>query len=189
MATKCTDVLEKEHEAIHKVIAAMSVVADRLESDQSFDSGTLPNFSTFLHDFSEGHHHTKEERLLFPLLEARGVPATGCPIAVLHHEHEKTCDLLKQFDDATEVFRTTGAARENLIQTLRSMVRLYVDHMWKEDYLLLPMADKVLSDRDQADLCKQFDSLERELGAEKYREMEQLSKTLDPAHVQGAAHE
>ncbi|HEX7361725.1 MAG TPA: hemerythrin domain-containing protein [Bryobacteraceae bacterium] len=184
---KSTNVLEREHEAIHRVIAAVSITAEKLDADEPFDFGILLDFSAFLHDFSEAHHHAKEERLLFPLLEAKGVPASGCPIAVLHHEHEKGRALLKQLDDAIQVFLTTGAAKEDLTQTLRSMVQLYVDHMWKEDYLLLPMANKVLSDEDQAALCDQFESLEQELGSAKYREMEQLSRTLDPTHVRGDA--
>lgn len=178
-ATKCTSVLEREHEVIHGVIAVMSVAADKLEADQPFDFGTLLDFSAFLRDFSEAHHHAKEERFLFPLLETRGVPASGCPLAVLHHEHEKGRALLKQLDDATQVFLTTGAAKEDLIETLRSLVRLYVDHIWKEDYLLIPMANKVLSEIDQNVLSEQFNFLDNELGSGRYRDMVQLSKSLE----------
>ena len=180
-ATKSTDVLEQEHEAIQKVVATMSVVADRLAADQDVDATILRDISTFLHDFSEDCHHAKEEKFLFPMLEARGVPASGCPIAVLHHEHQKGQALLAQLDDAAQTVIASGAGKDALVTTLRDLVRLYVDHIWKENYLLLPMADKVLSEDDHATLCQQFNSIEAELGTGKHQHLEQLSMRLDHA--------
>ena len=180
-ATKSTKVLEHEHEIIQKVIATMSLAADRLDTKQDVDPAILHEIIIFLRNFSEECHHVKEERFLFPLLEARGIPASGCPLAVLHNEHEKGRALLAQLEDATQVFLTSGAGKHALVTTLRSLVSLYVDHIWKEEYLLLPMADKVLSESDHAQLCEQFDSVEAGLGTSKYRELDQLSTRLQHA--------
>jgi hemerythrin-like domain-containing protein len=181
IATKSTDVLEREHEVIQKVIVTKSVVADRLDNTHNVETATLRDISAFLHDFSEQCHHAKQERFLFPLLEARGVSASGCPIAVLPNEHEKGRALLTQLDDATQAFLTSGAAKQTLVITLRALVRLYVDHIWKEDYILLPMADKVLSDNAHAKLSEQFDSIEAGLGAGRHRQLEGLSARLEHA--------
>ena len=178
-ATKSTAVLEQEHQTIQKVVAKMAIIADRLEAGGSENDGVLRDISTFLRQFSEECHHAKEEKYLFPLLEARGVPASGCPIAVLHHEHEKGHALLAQLNDAIQVFVTSGAGRDTLVTTLRALVRLYVDHIWKENYLLLPMADKVLSEHDHAELCEQFDAVEAALGTGKHHQLEQLSARLE----------
>lgn len=177
--TKSTVVLEQEHQTIQKVLAKMAVIADRLEAGGAGSANVLHDISTFLHQFSVECHHVKEEKFLFPLLEARGVPASGCPIAVLHHEHEKGHALLAQLDDAIQVFVASGAGRDSLVNTLRDLVKLYVDHIWKEDYLLLPMADKVLSEKDHAALFEQFDSVEAMLGAGKHHQLEQLSARLE----------
>lgn len=181
IATKATNVLEQEHRTIQKVVATMSLAADHLRAEQNLNPAVLGDILTFLREFSEQCHHAKEERCLFPLLEARGIPASGCPIAVLHNEHEKGRALLAQLDDATQAFLTSGAAKEALIMTLQALVRLYVDHIWKEDYLLLPMSDKVLSENDHAKLCEQFDSIEADLGAGKHQQLEQLSSRLEHA--------
>jgi hemerythrin-like domain-containing protein len=180
-ATKSTKVLEQEHQTIQKVVAAMSVVADRLDTGHRVEAAILRDIGAFLHDFSEQCHHAKEERFLFPLLEARGVPASGCPIAVLHHEHEKGHALLAQLDDATQASLVSGTGKEALVTTLRELVTLYVGHIWKEDYLLLPMADKILSESDHAMLREQFDSIEAGLGAEKHQQLEQLTARLEHA--------
>jgi len=184
-STKSSDVLEQEHKTIQKVVATMSMVADRLAGGHKVDASILRDISTFLHDFSENCHHAKEERFLFPLLEARGVPASGCPIAVLHHEHQKGAALLTQLDDATEIFDTSGAAKDTLVLTLRTLVSLYVDHIWKEEYLLLPMANKVLSEDDQAMLCEHFESVDKHLGAGMHQRLEQLSLRLEHTFMKG----
>jgi hemerythrin-like domain-containing protein len=185
-ATKSTDVLEQEHKTIQKVVAALSVVADRLDAGETVDAAIFRDISTYLHDFSEDCHHAKEERFLFPLLETRGVPASGCPIAVLHHEHQKGHALLAQMDDATQTFIASGAGKDALVATLRDIVRLYVDHIWKEDYLLLPMANKVLSEDDHATLRQQFNSIDAGLGAGKHQNLDQLSVRLEHALTRGA---
>ena len=149
--TKATNGLQQEHQTIQKVVATMSLVADQLEAGQNGDPAIFGDTITFLRDLSEEcHYHAKEERFLSPLLEARGIPASGCPITVLHNEHEKGRGLLAQLDDATQAFLTSGSAKDVLVMTLRALVRLYVDHIWKEYYLLLPMSDKVLSENDHA---------------------------------------
>jgi hemerythrin-like domain-containing protein len=178
-ATKSTALLEQEHQTIQKVIAKMAVIADRLEAGGSETDDVFRDISAFLKQFSEECHHVKEEKYLFPLLEARGVPASGCPIAVLHHEHEKGHALLAQLNDAIQVFVASSAGRDTLVTTLRALVRLYVDHIWKENYLLLPLADKVLSEHDHAELCEQFEAVEATLGAGKHQQLGQLSERLE----------
>jgi hemerythrin-like domain-containing protein len=189
-ATKSTAVLEQEHQLIQKVITKMAVIANRLEKGRNESVDMVQYISTFevlraiitfLRQFSEECHQAKEENFLFPLLEARGVPAGGCPIAVLHNEHEKGRALLVQLENAIQAFIASGACRETVVATLRELASLYKEHIWKEDYLLLPMADKILSETDHASLCEKFETLENELGAGRHRQMEQLSERLDDA--------
>jgi len=65
--------------------------------------------------------------------------------------------------------------------TLQALVRLYVDHTWKEEYLLVPMADKILSENDHAMLREHLIPSRRKLGAGKHHRMEQLSAGLEHA--------
>ena len=141
--TKATNGLQQEHQTIQKVVATMSLAADQLEAGQNVDPAIFGDTITFLRDLS--HHYAKEERFLSPLLEARGIPAS-----VLRNEHEMCRGLLAQLDDATQAFPTSGSAKDVLVMSLRALVRLYVDHIWKEYYLLLPISDKVLSENHHA---------------------------------------
>jgi hypothetical protein len=110
-----------------------------------------------MHTFVDKCHHGKEENYLFKLLEQKGVPVSGCPLAVLLHEHEKGRSLLADFKLTSETYiRTPSAGREALLGTLRRLIQLYPAHIWKEDYLLFPMTDKILSDSEQKELSTQF---------------------------------
>ena len=165
------------------------VVADRLDTEHKLDAGHPPRYQHLSPRFLRGVPPREGREISVPLLEARGIPASGCPIAVLHNEHEKGRALLAQLDNATQAFLTSGAAKDTVIITLQALVRLYVDHIWKEDYLLLPMSDKVLSENDHAKLCEQFDSIEAEFGAGKHQQLEQLSARLEHALVKDGPNE
>jgi hemerythrin-like domain-containing protein len=125
--TKATTVLQQEHQTIRKVVATTSLAADQLEAEQNLDCTVFGDTITFLRDLSEEcHHHAKEERFLPPLLEARGITASGCPIAVLHNEHKKGRGLLlAQLDEATQ--RRQGCAGHDLASTSQALRGLHME--------------------------------------------------------------
>ena len=65
-----------------------------------------------------------------------------------------------------------------LVDSLHSLAELYCDHIWKENYLLLPMADKILSDCDQQALVEAFCMIKANVGKEAYRSLAQLSAAI-----------
>jgi hemerythrin-like domain-containing protein len=67
-------VLRKEHDAILKMLSAMEEAARRIESGKPVAPETLESLLEFFRLFADRCHHGKEEDLLFPLLESRGLP-------------------------------------------------------------------------------------------------------------------
>ena len=78
MAT-ATKVLRHEHEAILKILDVTEKVANRLERGEAVRQEVLANLQEFFRLFADQCHHGKEEDLLFPLLEQKGIPRTGGP--------------------------------------------------------------------------------------------------------------
>jgi len=74
------EVLEAEHRVIQKMVAGMSLLAERLEGGEPLDVSLLESIVAFLRTFADRCHHGKEETFLFPALIRRGVPSHGCPI-------------------------------------------------------------------------------------------------------------
>lgn len=82
-------------------------------------------------------------------------------MAVLNHEHEKGRALVRALAEQAPAYaQGKPGAKEGLLETLRGILELYQNHIWKEDAMVFPMADKVLTAADQAELSKQFDEVE-----------------------------
>lgn len=179
MVKKPTDVLEEEHHVIQKVVAAMVVLLARLEEGKDVKGETINKVVEFMRTFGDKCHHGKEESHLFPLLGKRGVPMTGCPIAVLVHEHEKGRSLVKQLLEAgTAYVNGDGASKSALIKSLQGLIELYPNHIWKEEYLLFPMTNKVLNDEDQKELSGKFEAVEKDIGRDGHERFEKIAEEL-----------
>jgi hemerythrin-like domain-containing protein len=177
--TRPADELEHEHRIIERVVAAMAVLAEKLQSGKEVEARVLNDLGEFLRVFAEGCHHGKEERYLFPLLEKRGVPVSGCPLAVLLNEHDKGRQLMADLKQTSEAYIRSGSTEKDaLIGTLHRLVELYPAHIWKEDYLLLPMTSKILSDSDQEALAREFEQHESDIGSDVHHGFEQLAESL-----------
>jgi hemerythrin-like domain-containing protein len=140
----------------------------------------LENIVEFLRTFADRRHHEKEETILFPALIRRGVPSHGCPIGALTMEHQKGRVMVGELAEAIRgCAAAEPAARENLVKSLRALVALYPSHIWKEDYLLFPLAGKVLTAEDQQELMDKFEAVERELGLDAREGFDQVAAELE----------
>lgn len=178
-----TAIMEQEHVIIHRVVAAMAGLADELDHGSKPDPEMLEELVSFLRVFVDQCHHAKEDRWLFPLLEARGVPPSGCPVGALEDEHKQGRVLCSQLAEAVAELKAHGltAAKESLTNALRALVALYPSHLWKEDYLLIPMAEKLLSHEDQEELVKNFDEVEAGIEAGYHERLEVFPATIERA--------
>ncbi len=179
MIEKPTDILEKEHRVIERAVAAMMRAADDLEAGHEVDVKLLSSIVVFMRGYADRIHQGKEEADLFPLLVAKGIPSEGWPIAALMAEHRRGRALVGEFVHALAAYaRDSSSGRADLVQKLRELTDLYPDHIWKEDYLLFPMTNSVLSLGDQETLRKDFEAAEGALDAEIHRQFEQWTPDL-----------
>lgn len=180
---RAAEILEQEHRLIQKAVAVMSLVADELEGGNLVDSEILNQLIQFMRVFGDQCHHGKEEKYLFPLLESKGVPANGCPLAALAGDHRKGRILLDQFEMASAAYRSNAeSAKPDLIIALRELTELYPGHIWKEEYLLFPMANKILSSADQENLRVSFETVESTIGLDVHHAFESMITYMDGHH-------
>jgi hemerythrin-like domain-containing protein len=175
-----TDILEAEHRVIEKVVAVAAVLTETLETGGAVESETLRQMVEFMRNYADKCHHGKEEAELFPFLERRGVPMRGCPISALTGEHAQGRALVTALADAVEAHAAGDvAARETLLKSLHGITTLYPNHIWKEDYLLFPMSNKVLSQEDQQELQARFQKVEEGMGHGTHERFEQVAVDLE----------
>jgi hemerythrin-like domain-containing protein len=97
----------------------------------------------------------------------------------LNHEHEKGRALVQALAEQAPAYaQGKPGAKESLLETLRGIQDLYQNHIWKEDAMVFPMADKVLTTADQTELCEKFAELDRAIGSETIARLEQFARSL-----------
>jgi hemerythrin-like domain-containing protein len=159
-----TEVLMTEHRAIERMLAVLETAARRLEAGERVRPDLLREAVDFVRNFADRCHHGKEEENLFPRMEARGVPRQGGPLAVMLHEHDEGRAYVGAIAGAIDAYEGGDqAAARTIAENARGYVELLRQHIMKEDNVLFPMADRVLSPDDQQELAARFDQIETEV--------------------------
>ena len=158
-----TEILKKEHQAILKMLEATETVAERLKRGERVPFETLKSFQEFFQIFADQCHHGKEENIFFPLLEARGMPKGGGPLGVMLNEHDQGRALVQEMRQAADAYGSgVEASGARWAQAAREYAALLRSHIAKEDQVLFPMAERLLSGSELEQVAEAFEKLEVE---------------------------
>lgn len=181
-----TDILRHEHEAIVRMLDVSAVVADRLLAGRRVEPEILTQLLEFFGLFADRCHHGKEEDLLFPLLERKGLLRAGGPIGVMLDEHTQGRAQMERMTAAAEAYgngdATAGRRWADAMQRYSTLLRQHID---KENQILFVLADRLMSAGEQAEMVAGFERSEIEkMGAGTHERlhalMDRLSATLLP---------
>ena len=182
-AISCMSAIEKlidEHWLISRMVNVLTALNKRLESDDQADVKVLTDVVDFLRMFVDKNHHAKEEDALFPTLERRAVNPQGCTVQSLKNEHEQGRILATSLSDAIGKYKTGDPTAKNKISAaIRSSIELYNDHIWRENILLFPAAEKALNESELNDATKSYDELDKRFGSDFRSKYDQLVKALE----------
>lgn len=158
MAHEWDEILDHEHRMTEKVLEIVKAEADKLRNDQG-NPKVVEQALDFFSVFTDGCHHQKEEKVLFPMLEARGVSKGGGPTEVMLAEHDRGRGLLAGMKESARTGDWQGFHDKT-----NEYVELMKGHIWKEDDVLYPAARKVLSADDRTSLAEGFERVEESVG-------------------------
>ncbi len=160
MAESPTRQLADEHEYVRLVVGAMEAEAAYVERTGNIHAGRVAQMVDFTRNFTDGDHHAKEEDLLFPLLEERSASAGGT-ISVLLSEHQAARDYIRAIDKALPEAAGSDPERAAeacavVAENLKLYAYLLPLHIGKEDTVLFPLTERLLSVREQEMLGEEF---------------------------------
>lgn len=159
---KPTEDLKNEHRVIERMLGIVSRASDKLDSSQEVDPELFVDAADFFRNFADRCHHSKEERLLFEKMMARGMSGETGPIAVMLHEHEDGRAHVRKMAELSGK-KLDRNARKELVEHVRAYVELLSAHIQKEDNILYPMADQLLSEADEQELERGFEEVEEKV--------------------------
>jgi hemerythrin-like domain-containing protein len=149
--------LRNEHEIILQALDTTEEIARQVAGGKAVAADTLAGILEFLRLFADRMHHGKEEDLLFPMLETKGLPRQGGPVAVMLHEHDLGRALIRNMVEASEQFSAGAAdAAARWAEAAREYAALLRAHIQKENDILFRIAEQVLSPAEQAQLAQAF---------------------------------
>jgi DUF438 domain-containing protein len=165
-----------DHELIERVIAAFR---EELNQNPNISPELAQEFVDYFVRYADGIHNKKEETLLFPLLEKRGVPKNGGPLAVMLQEHDRGRQLLANMGASARAYAAGDInALTQLRQSFSEWSELVHQHYWKENDILYPMGRRAFSEADAKSILEGIISLETELGTDTRAHWYSVAKRL-----------
>ncbi len=150
-------ILRAEHAALAAVLRSVLRLLEVNRRRQ-----TLPDFTAlramlfYLDEFPEQRHHRKESALLFPKLRAR-TPLSRELLDRLDHDHALGDLRIRELEHRLLGFEMLGERRRQPFErAMQAYADFYFGHMALEERELLPLAERVLTAEDWADLDPAF---------------------------------
>jgi len=149
----------------------------KIKRNEKVPLGLFKKSVDFIKNFADKCHHGKEEEILFPFLEKRGIPKEGGPIGVMLTEHDIGRSFVRKIVDGINKNN-----KKTIVENSFGYIQLLRDHIEKENNILFTMADSVLTKNDSKEILKKFDEVEKRMGKgvhEKYKKLiDELEKEL-----------
>lgn len=156
-----TQTLYNEHQIILKNIDAMLNECTELEKGKSLEIDFFQKIIDFIKNYADKFHHEKEEDILFNAM-LENVENLHCnPIPVMLHEHNGGREFVKGMEQ--------GISENNvvkIIENARGYGMLMQNHIHKEDNVLYPMAEELLSDEQKEIVINKYLEIESRLNKE-----------------------
>jgi hemerythrin-like domain-containing protein len=175
-----------EHEAVKLTLRILDKICSNIEQTQKISNPEhLNQLIEFFIVFVDKCHHGKEEELLFPALEASGVPRERGPIGVMLAEHQQGRDYVQKMKEAISQYNEGDRdAAAKLVKNSRGYIALLRQHIDKENNVLFPIGDNRLSEKTKAQLWEGFETIEtQKIGAGKHEELHKMLAHLENVYL------
>lgn len=189
--TQAASIIREEHRALSAVTQSLRILARDVR-----DRGHVPDYELFtmildyIEGFSDRLHHPKEDEYLFAALRRRGV---GAPeplevLEVLERDHARGDELTHDLRFLLARCRVGGAAAlEGFTAAVEEYVEFYWRHMRLEEDVILPLAERILTEADWEPIDAAFRANEDPLFGDRpraeFRKLLQLIVNRAPAPV------
>jgi len=152
-------IINEEHVALAAMLRSILLLLAKHRQDR-----TMPDFATlramlfYVDEFPEKRHHRKESELLFPKLRAR-TPLARDLLDRLDEDHARGELRIRELEHTLLGFEVVGEPRRATFeQAAQRYVEFYLAHMALEEKEILPLAERMLTADDWAELDEAFEA-------------------------------
>ncbi|NHV46062.1 MAG: DUF438 domain-containing protein [Candidatus Verstraetearchaeota archaeon] len=154
-------ILIEEHKMLQQITEKLIILNEKIQRAENIDL-VIEELSQIKHILNElidaEKHYLREENVLFPILEKHGITE---PPAIMWMEHNQLRENKKQLktliDNSTRIsFSDFKEQLSNLINSIKSILDA---HIYKENNILFPVAQRVITEREWIDIREDFDEI------------------------------
>ena len=151
-------IIRDEHSSLGAMLRSMLLMVERGYGDdpqQFFD--VLRSMLFYIDEFPERLHHPKESTLLFPRV-VRAAPNVMAAVALLERDHLNSEQAVRELQHLLLAWELLGETRRPaFVEQCRRYVEFYLAHMQMEESVILPEAEKMLTEADWKELDAAFE--------------------------------
>ena len=157
--SELTKILSDEHKNILTVIDVLENEAEALKNGKELDNDFLKKAVDFIRNYADKFHHAKEEEILFKeLCKDSTQENMHCnPVGQMLIEHDLGREHVKGMEQGLKENN-----KKKVIEHILGYASLLKEHIFKEDNILYPMADGVLSEKVKKILLEESNKVERD---------------------------
>ena len=192
---RSTEVLMNEHRLIEQVLGSLETFALDVQGGLPPERAVLADYGAFFREFADAAHHGKEEDILFQRMVERGFPRESGPVAVMLHEHvvgRGHVSALRQVGGGSGPL--TAVETQLALESAAAFVPLLRAHILKEDRILYPMAERLLTGPELDAMERDFEAFDARMRSDgSFDRLHGLAERLttafrpDPARMAAAA--
>jgi PAS domain S-box-containing protein len=154
-------ILIEEHKMLQQITEKLIILNEKIQRAENIDL-VIEELSQIKHTLNElidaEKHYLREENVLFPILEKHGITE---PPAIMWMEHNQLRENKKQLktliDDSTRI--SFSDFKEQLSKLISSIKSVLDAHIYKENNILFPVAQRVITEREWIDIREDFDEI------------------------------
>jgi len=178
--SKAVEDLKKEHEAILFTLQILDRIVTLIGKREAVSKKDMSDLINFLKEFADKCHHGKEEGILFPAMVNAGVAEKGGPIGVMLSEHIAGRKLISNM--ATAILDNVGY--DSFAKSAEEYTGLLKNHIQKENNVLFPMAEKVLSETKLEKIYAGFEEHEEKvIGKGRHEQLHAVLRKLEEKYL------
>lgn len=152
--------LMREHGVLRRIILIYRESVHRLQNQRDLDPALITKSANLIRHFIEDYHEKLEENFLFPRFEKAGqLIDLVTTLKIQHMAGRKLTNHIMEIA-ASKNFKSHG---KDFIEGVSQFIRMYEPHAAREDTVLFPAFQKIVSESEYKEMGEKFEDEEHKL--------------------------
>lgn len=151
--------LKGEHPPLLEMLDVIYSLTDKIENEMDLiENFTRLKKSVAAFKAELDPHSEREEGVLFPML-GQYIGTTSGPIVAMEYEHDQAKKAISEFLGKGEKIDLSIEEMKNLSALARNAYDILTQHFYKEENVLFPMAERMLSLDEKEELYNKIQKI------------------------------